>query len=218
MTLPMILQPFQCDDLIRLGKDFDGGYLVNQADIEKTKKLVSFGIKDDWSFEEDFTKLNDCSCVAYDGSVTENIPFFSGKNTLVKRNVGTDILLSDILSAEDKNVFLKCDIEGDEYRLLDDIVKNSYRLSGMVIEFHNISNYALFNRLTAFIAKIDQKLVHAHPNTWGYIKIGNTEFLPDVIELSFTSSKNIELNEKLKLPHKKDMSNNPSDIDFVVTF
>lgn len=218
MNLPMILQPFQCEDLVRLGKNYDGGYLVNQADIDKTTKLISFGVKDDWSFEEDFLKLNDCPCVAYDGSVTDDIKFFTGKNTLVKQNVGTDILLSDILSPEDKNVFLKCDIEGDEYKLLADIIKNTSRLSGLVIEFHGIANYHLFNQLTGFIAKINQKLVHAHPNTWGYIKVGDTGFLPDVIELSFTSSSNIELNSELQLPHRMDMPNNPAETDFVVTF
>lgn len=218
IMLPMILQPFKCDDLVRLGKDNDGGYLVNIEDVKKTTKLVSFGVKDDWSFEEDFLKINDCPYIAYDGSVEENIEFFTGKNTLVKSNVGTDILLSDILDPADINVFLKCDIEGDEYKLLNDIIKNAHRLSGIVIEFHGINQYPLFNQLTAFISKINQKLVHNHLNTWGYFKVGDDGFAPDVIELSFSSSNNIALDPSLMLPHKLDMPNNPKDTDFVVTF
>lgn len=214
----MIFQPFQCDDLVRLGKANDGGYLVNRSDIEKSTKLISFGVKDDWSFEEDFLCLNDCPCIAYDGSVENDIDFFTGKNKLIKQNVGTNILLNNILEPQDQNVFLKCDIEGDEYKLLADIIENSHRLSGMVIEFHDIADYAMFNQLTSFIGKINQKLVHVHPNTWGYFKVSDTGAIPNVIELSFTSSRNIVFNSSLILPNRLDMPNNPNDTDFVVTF
>ena len=39
---------------IRLGKDWDGGYLVDQAAVQAAHKLVSFGINDEWSFESAF--------------------------------------------------------------------------------------------------------------------------------------------------------------------
>ena len=110
MVMPLILQPFECKDIVRLGKDHDGGYLVNRADVEKSTKLISFGISNDWSFEDDFTKIKDCPVIGYDGSLTEDIPFFTGKNKLVKQNVGPGCLLSDILEPGDTNVFLKCDI------------------------------------------------------------------------------------------------------------
>lgn len=218
MVMPLILQPFECKDIIRLGKDHDGGYLVNRADVEKSTKLITFGISDDWSFEYEFTKIKDCPVIGYDGSVIEDIPFFSGKNKLVKQNVGGDILLSDILEPNDTNVFLKCDIEGAEYNLLIDIIQNSHLLSGIAIEFHDLSNYVMFNQLTAFIAKIGQKLVHAHPNNWRYAKITEDLFAPDVLEMAFTSSSNIAFNPRLSLPHPLDMPNNPDDDNFVVIF
>lgn len=218
MVMPLILQPFECKDIVRLGKNNDGGYLVNRADVEKSTKLISFGISNDWSFEDDFTKIKDCPVIGYDGSLTEDIPFFTGKNKLVKKNVGPGCLLSDILEPGDTNVFLKCDIEGGEYNLLIDIIKNCHRLSGITMEFHDLSNFAMFNQLTAFISKISQKLVHAHPNNWRYAKVAEDLFSPDVIEISFTSSPNIEFNPRLSLPHPLDMSNNPDDNNFVVTF
>jgi hypothetical protein len=50
--------PIQMDNLIRLGRDWDGGYVVSKDQIEKTETLLSFGINDDWSFEIDFEKRN----------------------------------------------------------------------------------------------------------------------------------------------------------------
>ena len=40
--------------------------------------------------------------------------------------------------SENKKIFLKIDIEGEEYRLLNDLIKNSDLLSGLVIEFHYV--------------------------------------------------------------------------------
>ena len=52
--LSSALEPNLCDDIIRLGRKNDGGYLVSESDVTASDKLLSFGIYDDWSFEEDF--------------------------------------------------------------------------------------------------------------------------------------------------------------------
>ena len=62
-------------DLIRLGKDFDGGYLVSETDVERASVLISLGVFDDWSFETDFLKINNVAVYAYDASV--NLTFFA---------------------------------------------------------------------------------------------------------------------------------------------
>ena len=36
-----------------------------------------------------------------------------------------------------KNIFLKIDIDGSEYRFLDDLIANKNRLTGLVIELHD---------------------------------------------------------------------------------
>ena len=57
--LPNFFAVKQAVDLVRIGRDYDGGYLVSQSDIEKSELLLGLGICDDWSFEKDFTLLND---------------------------------------------------------------------------------------------------------------------------------------------------------------
>jgi hypothetical protein len=63
-------RPVKLDDLVRLGREYDGGYVVSKRQIEKTDILLSFGINDDWSFEADFDRLKHVEIFAYDYSVS----------------------------------------------------------------------------------------------------------------------------------------------------
>jgi hypothetical protein len=213
----MIFQPFHCDELIRLGKNNDGGYLVNKQDVLKSTKLLSLGIGEDCSFEEAFTQINDCRCVACDASARD-LPFFKDKHQLIKLNVNKNVFLKDLIEPQDRNVFIKCDIDGDEYGLLPELIGMADQLSGLVIEFHQISDTDNINALTSFISKIGHKLVHAHVNNYFYYKIGEDQFMVDTMELTFTSSSNVSLDQKLALPHRLDMPNNPLDTEFAVHF
>jgi len=47
-------RPTFLDDLVRLGPDRDGGYVVNERSVLQSQYLMSFGVNDDWSFELDF--------------------------------------------------------------------------------------------------------------------------------------------------------------------
>jgi hypothetical protein len=214
MTLPKILQPFYCADLIRIGKNNDGGYLVNKQDIIKSDRLVSFGIGDDISFEQDFYSFNSCDIEAYDGTVDKPASFFEGNKEFYKKNIYRNTI-DCILNRS--NTFLKCDIEGSEYDILDYLISNSNLFSGIVIEFHEINKYVLFNELTNFISKTNLKLVHVHANNNSYIETP-TEIIPDCLELTFTSSNNIEYKKHIALPHTLDMPNEVSRLDIPIVF
>ena len=70
VVLPNFLNPYEVKNLIRLGKNNDGGYIVNTKDVSKTKNLISLGISFDYSFEEDFRKMNNKTNIrTFDGSV-----------------------------------------------------------------------------------------------------------------------------------------------------
>lgn len=212
INLPKIFKPFVCSDLARLGKDYDGGYLVSKEDVLNSSRLISFGIDNDVSFENDFLNLNKVPIDAYDDKIDRCFD-----NMRVYRQTITRGSLTDILR-DDNQVFLKCDIEGSEYDILSDIIKNTHRFSGMVIEFHEIHEYSKFNELTSFIAKISQKLVHVHVNNHVYIVQDNTHFIPMTIELTFSSSKHIRYSDIVNLPHALDMPNKHDRPDFRLTF
>jgi hypothetical protein len=69
------LKPITLDDLIRLGSRHDGGYVLPRRAIAATDILLSFGINDDWCFEEEFLRThkslpNPCRLFAFDASVS----------------------------------------------------------------------------------------------------------------------------------------------------
>jgi hypothetical protein len=220
VTLPKIFMPYYCSDLVRIGKDNDGGYLINGKDISKSSSLLSFGIGEDVSFEQNFIDRNSsCSLVAYDSTVHEDHnSFFSGTKKLIRKNVGSHNI-REIIS-EKKDIFLKCDIDGSEYEILYDIACFSDRFTGVAIEFHDVLKYANFNEISNFIAKFELRLVHVHINNYAYMVVRDTNtFIPDVIELAFSSSKeNTELKRNAYLPHALDMPNNPNDDEFKILF
>jgi len=217
-----IFQPFYCKDIVRLGKDYDGGYLVNKQDVLKSKKLLSLGVGDDVSFEKDFSAINDCNIVAYDGTINPNQPFlfdfYKDNKTFINKNIGTGYNEVDFKSIiGDSDIFLKCDIEENEYGILNDIITHSKLFSGITMEFHNINAKDHFNTLLNFISKIDLKLVHVHVNNSFYF-ITDNGCIPDVIELTFSSSDNLVLDEAIKFPHPLDMPNMSEREEFEISF
>lgn len=210
-TLPKIFRPFSCKKLIRLGKDNDGGYLVNLEDVFATNTLISLGVGSDLSFEKQFCQINDCKVIAIDKDNVED-KFFSDNKFFVQKNINSDNLENYL---KEKNIFLKCDIEGTEYNLLELFIKYSYNFTGIVIELHDI-NKDKINSIYEFISKVDQKIVHIHVNNYFYYKVDSI-CIPDILEVTLSSSKNLELKE-LVLPNKLDMPNNPNDNDFGLKF
>ena len=60
------------------------------------------------------------------------------KNHIINNQIKSSYINLKILSKDNgKNFFLKIDIEGNEYRILQDIIENQNYLEGLVIEFHN---------------------------------------------------------------------------------
>ena len=97
------------------------------------------------------------------------------------------------------------------------MIAHSHKLTGLVIEFHNINNDSNFEQLLNFIGKIDLKLVHLHVNNWFYYRHFD-DCIPDILELTFTASSNIVYRRDLTLPRSMDQPNNPMDKDFAIRF
>ena len=102
-------------------------------------------------------------------------------NPTFKKEIITD--LDEILTgvSNKKNIFLKIDIEGSEYRILDQIIKYSFCLNALVIEFHDCDLH--LQRIETFIDKFELQLVHLHVNNWSTL---NEDNLPGSIELTFS--------------------------------
>ena len=99
-----------------------------------------------------------------------------------------EITINKVLKAHE-NVILKVDIEGDEYKILDQILDNSNKINTLIIEFHDI--HKDIDRIEEFINKSKElRLIHIHANNFaGSNKDGD----PNVIELTFTNTNKNEL-------------------------
>ena len=51
-------RPMKFDDLIRVGKSFDGGYVMPSRALEASRSVLSLGVNDDWSFEEEIGRAH----------------------------------------------------------------------------------------------------------------------------------------------------------------
>jgi len=48
------LKPFKVKKLVRLGRNFDGGYLVCGDTLQNCDNLITLGVGDDLTFERDY--------------------------------------------------------------------------------------------------------------------------------------------------------------------
>ena len=111
-----------------------------------------------------------------------------------------------------RNIFLKLDIEGAEYGLLDEILRLADRLTGLVIEFHDVQSN--INRIESFIDQFPHGLVHVHCNN--YSSLGPQK-IPGVVELSFSRYFDAGRSER-GYPTELDQPNNPLNQDFKLSF
>jgi len=242
MALPLAFEPKIEATFVRIGRDNDGGYLVDKKSIAQTDCLVSFGLSTDCSFEHKFKKIKDIPIIAYDHTINfllfRNIvrnkfwtifqkllktrhrreairnflqllasyklhkKLFSQNNIIHKqqaigctRNNYTDVkavieqlhMAFDSLN-KDQKIFFKIDIEGSEYRILDQLIDIQDRISGLVIEFHDCDLHQ--QRIISFIKAFKLPLGHIHGNNYGGI---SNDGDPLVLEMTFCSQDNKSL-------------------------
>ena len=123
------------------------------------------------------------------------INFFRNNNKHHIIKIGTqnvmnkEITISEIFQNK-KEVLLKIDIEGDEYKILDEITDNSKKINSLIIEFHKI--HENMNLIEKFIMdNKNLKLIHIHGNNFAG---KNNEGDPNVLELTFLNTEKIKLN------------------------
>jgi hypothetical protein len=212
------LRPFDLGyDLIRIGSDNDGGYLVPNI-IGEVNTCISPGVGHTNSFEEDLKKRGIKSfmldhTVNLNSNLVKDFDFTKKKLNIYNddKNITLDKFCSSKLNKEDKPI-LQMDIEGDEYiNILSSSDDTLNRFKIMIIEFHNlerITNKFLFEFYSASINKILKyfDVSHIHPNN------GNRNFsvtkklkIPQVLEVTF-------LNKKLS-KQKKPIINLPNKLD-----
>lgn len=261
ITLPpqlSYLRPYVMDDLARFGNKFDGGYLLPKTVINQIDAVLSFGVNEDWSLEEELAKsIPNLKIHAYDPTVGKRYffkklqkslkrlifkfqlkgwrdalalwrgykSFFTGLHIHFQERVynredhSDDATINKIFSRlpDAKSVFLKMDIEGGEYRVIDDLLRYTDKITLLAIEFHNTDPYRdTFEKLVKKISD-DFFIVHFHANNNEPMA---TDGLPEVVELTFLNRRYAHPTaQRIDLPLEGiDFPNNPSKPDFKICF
>jgi hypothetical protein len=253
------LAPTVLDDLIRVGRHNDGGYVIPKLIIDKTDILISFGISDDWSFDAQFLSLKpDVEIHAYDHTISRNYfikkllgeirslfygrsnfanvcnrvnaltsypKFFSGNVKHFKEAVHNRKIWKGVATVQDvfdrvertKKIFVKMDIEANEYRIIPDILTYSKNILGMVIEFHDIDT--LRDTFVSCIQKLQNvyEIVHLHANNDAPPA---KDSVPEVLEVTFVQKTFCDRTDKRRtLPlNGLDEPNVPSKAEYVLNF
>lgn len=153
--------PVAVPDLIRLGGQMDGGYLVPQSAVNYSQGLLSFGLGDDFTFDQDWHRLKPQDPIhMYDASVdgnnikirvntgvrgdinikSEYHQFFQGNVKHWVEYIGPENFAEALDRIGVDQVFIKMDIEGSEYPLIDLFVQHHKRIVGIAMEWHDCAN------------------------------------------------------------------------------
>ena len=167
---------------IRLGIDRDGGYVI--VDGYDYDFIISGGVGPDISFEFDFMKKYDIDGVIFDSGNYSNISF-PNKMTFINKNIDSINNLLEYVQNY-KNIFLKLDIEGGEWELLNSLFANYLNnVKQIVIEVHDIfSNPKALQSLKNLSKTHHIVHVHENNNCHNFIKIGENDY-PNTLELTY---------------------------------
>lgn len=155
--------------------------------------------------------------------------FFRKNNIHLKRKVakstrGLDIGLADLIdtyasTAAEHKIFLKMDIEGSEYEVLDELLARSENIGVIAAEFHHLHlKTDVFND---FIAKVLPQfaIVHIHGNNYG--AFDKTIDFPQTVEITLVNKALMKSMEYAThhYPRKHlDFPNNPQKADYPLAF
>ena len=202
---------------IRLGKDYDGGYIIADIPNIKYELFLAGGIENDVSFEEGFlNKYGNVTTFAFDGTI-DNLPTENNNIIFIKKNIGFEnndyvTNIHDIIY-ENKSIFVKMDIEGGEIpwiKSLSDMQINKFEQ--IVLEFHcpfSNNEIDVFNKINK-----NHYLIHFHGNNCCGVRYHNGVYIPNVFECTYLHKKYFttipELNTDT-IPGILDMKNTPND-------
>jgi hypothetical protein len=181
---------------VRVGNDFDGGYVMLDSHLHDTV-AYSFGINDDVSWDQGMVDRG-CHIYQFDHTIDalpyENDHFHWQKRGISSETKGEFISVSDIISNNghrDRNdIILKMDIEGFEWPVFESLSESDLnKFSQIVVELHSFvtGGKEHLERVIPILEKINKthQSVHFHANNWSWLGITGGVTLPDVFELTY---------------------------------
>lgn len=211
-------------DFIRLGNDFDGGYVIVNT-LDSLDAVLALGVGADISFEAAlsvYVKRIDLYDHTVNGLPTpiENANF--NKLGISDHADPNFVTLAQALKSFDDadKILLKMDIESSEWGVIAnspaDVIGSFQQI---VVEFHGlleISNLEFAKSVIAALARLNEthRLVHLHINNYEPVRIIAGVPIPNVLEATYL---NLSESDFTELPrargHILNYPNNPVKLD-----
>lgn len=202
---------------VRIGQDYDGGYIIADIPHARYTTLLAGGIDKDISFEEAFLdKYPTINVFAFDGTI-QCLPKENSSITFIKKNISSDnndktTNLHNLIDAND-SIFVKMDIEGHEIpwiKSLNDEQMN--KLDQIVMEFH----FPFSNNEIPVFDKLNKShyLIHFHGNNCCGVRNHRGVIIPNVFECTYVHKKYFTNTPELNtdpIPSSLDMKNTSND-------
>ena len=206
-------------DLIRIGSENDGGYLVPNI-LNEIKVCFSPGTGNNTQFEKDLINRNIKTFLA-DGTINEkdiqldnfhftkkNLASYDSEKTITLENWVND-------NAKDStNLLLQMDIESSEYEVVHATSEECLKkFKIIVIEFHyieKINNHYFYENFNNTINKLllNFEISHIHANNCQGTYSINGIILPTAIEVTFLRKDLCRYKKNINFfPHKLDQRN-----------
>jgi hypothetical protein len=214
-------------ELIRVGENTDGGYLIPD-DLNGIKACFSPGVAETASFELEMTSRGiKCYLADYsvDGSPIENNLIQFEKKFLGVENNEVYMTLDDWVDTninnDNNDLILQMDIEGAEYDVIlnaFDVTLKKFRI--LIVEFHDLQTlsepfgYKIIDTCFRKLLK-DFVIVHIHPNNvFRPVELDGL-LIPPVMEFTFLRKDRVKEKAYTKtFPHKLDYTCIPEKKDF----
>ena len=219
-----IMKPVQTNhNLIRIGGEADGGYLIPD-DINGITSCFSPGVYVSADFEYSLASKG-IKCFLADYSV-ENPPlkhklfhfdkkYLGSQNNSVYMNINSWI---DKYCSNQSEFILQMDIEGGEYEVINDIsVEDLCKFRILVMEFHFLHrllfsgiNSQKFKQIYSSLEKLTKyfEVVHIHPNNNCYVLSRYGYTFPQLLEITFLRKDRIKTRTPATdFPHILDRKN-----------
>ena len=206
--------------LVRLGKAYDGGYVVAEKQdshlLSDTRIAYSLGICDDVSFD----------LFQYDHTI-DGLPmqckrFHWRKLGITGGQETAQLKTLETLLKRDGNdnrtgMVLKCDIEGAEWDMLANCSDALLmRFDQIIIEFHDLLRFDQRSLVLHALKKLRKthQAIHVHLNNNGSVNYSDKLITPDYLEVTFVLKSKIRtLETDLIFPAAEDQPCNPELID-----
>ena len=228
-----LLRPVKIDefDKIRVGSEFDGGY-IQLDDYKRLSLALSLGIgnNDDWDLA---TASKGVPVKQFDYAIDRApsnhslLEFKCKKISGIKSSDAVTLpeLVAQHADRDHPNIILKIDIEGEEWDVFDHVDNTTLaRIAQIVCEFHylhKLHDPQFYDTALRVFKKLHDLFVvfHVHANNFGSIvNIGNVA-IPQTLEISFANRSCYSFKDTHEsFPTAIDRPNNPHVADIYLGY